>query len=197
MTILHCGLAAHLPLLLLRTPKLKELHLNPVSAASLDVVFLHLQGLPCLSSLSLVDCDFRLPSRTLAALGSLPLSSIAVEARWPTASRNMHDKSGYSHLTDKAVVRLVDGACQREAYSLSSPIPLKLSLRGATALTRTAVAALMRLPLLIELDITGCCSITSMEKLRLMSKVRLILPLNAHALYTHTHTHLTPNRNAK
>mgnify|MGYP001807363688 CR=1 FL=1 len=50
---------------------------------------------------------------------------------------------------------------------------MKLSLCGATALTHDAVSALLRLPVLTELDIGGCCRITAMDKMRLVAKVRL------------------------
>ena len=49
--------------------------------------------------------------------------------------------------------------------------PLKLSLCGATALTHDAVSALLRLPVLTELDIGGCCRIIAMDKMRLVAKV--------------------------
>lgn len=49
--------------------------------------------------------------------------------------------------------------------------PLKLSLCGATALTHDAVSALLRLPILTELDIGGCCRIIAMDKMRLVAKV--------------------------
>ena len=50
--------------------------------------------------------------------------------------------------------------------------PFKLSLCGAIALTHDAVSALLRLPLLSELNIDGCCRITSMDKMRLVAKVK-------------------------
>jgi hypothetical protein len=49
--------------------------------------------------------------------------------------------------------------------------PLKLSLCGGTALTHDAVSALLRLPILTELDIGGCCRIIAMDKMRLVAKV--------------------------
>lgn len=50
--------------------------------------------------------------------------------------------------------------------------PLKLSLCGATALGHEAVSALLRLPILTELDIGGCCKISAMDKMRLVAKVK-------------------------
>ena len=55
--------------------------------------------------------------------------------------------------------------------------PLKLSLCGGTALTHDAVSALLRLPILTELDIGGCCRIIAMDKMRLVAKVRVALLL--------------------
>lgn len=45
------------------------------------------------------------------------------------------------------------------------------SLCGATALSHDAVSALLRLPILTELDIGGCCKVTAMDKMRLVAKV--------------------------
>ena len=50
--------------------------------------------------------------------------------------------------------------------------PFRLSLCGATALTHDAVSALLRLPLLSELKIDGCFRINSMDKMRLVAKVK-------------------------
>ena len=52
------------------------------------------------------------------------------------------------------------------------PKPFKLSLCGATALTHDAVSALLRLPMLSDLKIDGCYRITSMDKMRLVAKVK-------------------------
>ena len=52
------------------------------------------------------------------------------------------------------------------------PRPFKLSLCGATALTHDAVSALLRLPMLSDLKIDGCYRITSMDKMRLVAKVK-------------------------
>ena len=54
----------------------------------------------------------------------------------------------------------------------SKPKPFKLSLCGATALTHDAVSALLRLPMLSDLKIDGCYRITSMDKMRLVAKVK-------------------------
>jgi len=50
--------------------------------------------------------------------------------------------------------------------------PLKLSLAGATTINHEAVSALLRLPVLTELDIAGCTKITPMDKMRLVAKVK-------------------------
>lgn len=49
----------------------------------------------------------------------------------------------------------------------------KLSLRGATGLAHDAVSTLLRLPVLTELDVSGCSRISAMDKMRLVAKVRL------------------------
>ena len=52
------------------------------------------------------------------------------------------------------------------------PKPFNLSLCGATSLTHDAVSALLRLPMLSDLKIDGCYRITSMDKMRLVAKVK-------------------------
>jgi hypothetical protein len=49
----------------------------------------------------------------------------------------------------------------------------KLSLRGATGLAHDAVSTLLRLPVLTELDVSGCSRISAMDKMRLVAKVSL------------------------
>ena len=56
---------------------------------------------------------------------------------------------------------------QRSAWP-AEPAQFNLSLRGAVALTHDAVSALLRLPVLSGLDITGCGRISSMDKMRLV-----------------------------
>ena len=50
--------------------------------------------------------------------------------------------------------------------------PFKLSLCGATAITHDAVSALLRLPLLSGLLLDGCFRISSIDKMRLVAKVK-------------------------
>ena len=47
----------------------------------------------------------------------------------------------------------------------------RLSLRGATGLAHDAVSTLLRLPVLTELDVSGCSRISAMNKMRLVAKV--------------------------
>ena len=47
----------------------------------------------------------------------------------------------------------------------------KLSLRGATGLAHDAVSTLLRLPVLTELDVSGCPRISAMDRMRLVAKV--------------------------
>ncbi len=87
-----------------------------------------------------------------------------------------------SHIDNDAVKALVDGVCARwRQFAL--PVPgaprkpgtefdeFKLSLRGATGLAHDAVSTLLRLPLLTELDVSGCSRISAMDKMRLVAKV--------------------------
>ena len=43
-------------------------------------------------------------------------------------------------------------------------------MRGAGALSHEAVSALLRLPVLCDLDITGCSRISSMDRMRLVRR---------------------------
>eukprot|EP00873_Tetraselmis_striata_P034354 jgi/Tetstr1/454618/TSEL_041510.t1 len=162
-------LGEYLPLLLAHAPHLQHLRFSAPSSATLGVLLSMLRDLPALTTLGITNCEFRLPSRALAALGRLRLTELAIDAD----SHTRHRTSAVSHLNDKGVIRLVDMICQREAYSIRGPIPLHLSLRGAKGLTRSAAAALLRLPLLAELDITGCSNIPPADRLRLVSKVKV------------------------
>ena len=98
-----------------------------------------------------------------------------------------------SHIDNDAVKALVDGVCGRwKQFAL--PVPgivrkasgefneFKLSLRGATGLAHDAVSTLLRLPVLTELDVSGCSRISAMDKMRLVAKVLLRLFASAAAL---------------
>ena len=50
--------------------------------------------------------------------------------------------------------------------------PFKLSLSGAAFITHNAVSALLRLPLLSGLSLDGCNRISSIDKMRLIAKVK-------------------------
>jgi hypothetical protein len=66
--------------------------------------------------------------------------------------------------------------------------PMKLSLCGATALSHEAVSALLRLPVLVDLDIGGCAKITAMDKMRLVAKVKAGRELLECAIATAAHS---------
>lgn len=50
--------------------------------------------------------------------------------------------------------------------------PLKLSICGASQLTHDAVSALLRLPILVKLNMSGCSRIAAMDKMRLIAKIK-------------------------
>lgn len=135
-----------------------------------------------LSTLELVVKNFTLSTEQLRSIGMLPLTELRLDSfiykQQPTLSR-----SSYSHVDNEGVKGLVDSVCSRWSTGGASSAgggsasgilaaadmkPLKLSLCGATALTHDAVSALLRLPILTELDIGGCCR------------------------YAHIHTYATP-----
>lgn len=121
--------------------------------------------------LELIVKNFVLCSEQLRVIGMLPLMEMRLDSfiykQQPTLSR-----SSYSHVDNDGVKALVDSICNRWSAVPIEMQPLKLSLCGATALTHDAVSALLRLPILTELDIGGCCRIIAMDKMRLVAKVR-------------------------
>jgi len=124
-----------------------------------------------LKVLELIVKNFTLCTEQLRVIGMLPLMEIRLDSfiykQQPTLSR-----SSYSHVDNDGVKALVDSVCNRWCAMGTDMQPLKLSLCGATALTHDAVSALLRLPILTELDIGGCCRIIAMDKMRLVAKVR-------------------------
>lgn len=114
-----------------------------------------------------------------------------------------------SHIDNDAVKALVDGVCARwKQFAL--PVPgtarkasgefneFKLSLRGATGLAHDAVSTLLRLPVLTELDVSGCSRISAMDKMRLVAKVprRLRRGARPWACVPHKHIQVAALRTA-
>mmetsp|Transcript_31984 Transcript_31984/g.95537 ORF Transcript_31984/g.95537 Transcript_31984/m.95537 type:complete len:310 (+) Transcript_31984:864-1793(+) len=137
----------------------------------LDEVLAALMNVRQLKVLELIVKNFTLCTEQLRVIGMLPLMEIRLDSfiykQQPTLSR-----SSYSHVDNDGVKALVDSVCNRWCAMGTDMQPLKLSLCGATALTHDAVSALLRLPILTELDIGGCCRIIAMDKMRLVAKVR-------------------------
>mmetsp|Transcript_14077 Transcript_14077/g.30515 ORF Transcript_14077/g.30515 Transcript_14077/m.30515 type:complete len:466 (+) Transcript_14077:51-1448(+) len=140
----------------------------------LDEALAALMNLADLRQLELIVKNFTLCSNQLRVIGMLPLVELRLDSyiykQQPTLSR-----SSYSHVDNEGVKALVDSICNKWCAGRATPSevrPLKLSLCGATALTHDAVSALLRLPVLTELDIGGCCRIIAMDKMRLVAKVR-------------------------
>ena len=110
-------------------------------------------------------------SRARNPAGMLPLVELRLDSyiykQQPTLSR-----SSYSRVDNDGIKALVDSICNHWCTGGGEMQPLKLSVCGATALTHDAVSALLRLPILTELDIGGCCRIIAMDKMRLVAKVR-------------------------
>ncbi|GIL55327.1 hypothetical protein Vafri_10881 [Volvox africanus] len=137
----------------------------------LDEALPALQHIRELKQLELIVRNFVLTADNLRHIGSLPVADLRLDSyvykQQPTLSR-----SSYSHVDNEGVKALVDGICNRWSQQSTDMCPMKLSLCGATALTHDAVSALLRLPVLTELDIGGCCKITAMDKMRLVAKVK-------------------------
>jgi len=152
-------------------PKLQRLSYLVSSRFHMDEALAALLNMPNLTALELIVKNFMLSPDELRVCGMLNLVELRVDSfmfkQQPTLGR-----SSYSHLDNDGVKALVDSMCTRW-YAVGAELqPLKLSLCGATALTHDAVSALMRLPILTELDIGGCCRIIAMDKMRLVAKVR-------------------------
>ncbi|GIL88352.1 hypothetical protein Vretimale_15057 [Volvox reticuliferus] len=139
--------------------------------SDLDEALPALQHIRELKQLELIVRNFVLTAENLRHIGSLPVADLRLDSyvykQQPTLSR-----SSYSHVDNEGVKALVDGICNRWCQQSTDMCPMKLSLCGATALTHDAVSALLRLPVLTELDIGGCCKITAMDKMRLVAKVK-------------------------
>ncbi|KAG2488990.1 hypothetical protein HYH03_012430 [Edaphochlamys debaryana] len=161
--------------------KAAALHCPSVSRVSyfvgrktdLDEALAALMTIRELKQLELIVRNFVLTADELRVIGMLPVADLRLDSyvykQQPTLSR-----SSYSHVDNEGVKALVDGICHRwnQAGNTGEVFPMKLSLCGATALTHDAVSALLRLPVLTELDIGGCCRITAMDKMRLVAKVK-------------------------
>lgn len=152
-------------------PNIQRLSYQVASRGHLDEALTAFVNLPQLKSLELIVKNFTLFSDQLSVIGMLPLVEVRLDSfvfkQQPTLSR-----SSYSHIDNDGVKALVDSICNRWCATTTEMQPLKLSLCGATALTHDAVSALLRLPILTELDIGGCCRIIAMDKMRLVAKVR-------------------------
>eukprot|EP00798_Chlamydomonas_sp_ICE-L_P027194 gene27194-2441_t len=164
------GSARNLKAASISCPVLWRLSYQVTSRSQLDEALHALMNMQLLKHLELVVKSFTLCSDQLRMVGMLPLVELHLNSfiykQQPTLSR-----SSYSHVDNEGVKALVDSICNRGAMK-SEMKPLKLSLCGATALTHDAVSALLRLPILTELDIGGCCRIIAMDKMRLVAKVR-------------------------
>uniref|UniRef100_A0A7S0RZ38 F-box domain-containing protein n=1 Tax=Chlamydomonas leiostraca TaxID=1034604 RepID=A0A7S0RZ38_9CHLO len=152
-------------------PSLHRVSYQVSSRTQLDEALSALMTLKELRQLELIVKNFTLCSDQLRVIGMLSLVELRLDSyiykQQPTLSR-----SSYSHVDNEGVKALVDSICNRWCAIMSDMRPLKLSLCGATALTHDAVSALLRLPILTELDIGGCCRIIAMDKMRLVAKVR-------------------------
>ncbi|KAG2451623.1 hypothetical protein HYH02_003404 [Chlamydomonas schloesseri] len=140
--------------------------------SDLDEALAALMSIKELKQLELIVRNFVLTADELRVIGMLPVADLRLDSyvykQQPTLSR-----SSYSHVDNEGVKALVDGICTRWcSHNNADMCPMKLSLCGATALTHDAVSALLRLPVLTELDIGGCCRITAMDKMRLVAKVK-------------------------
>jgi len=152
-------------------PKLQRVSYQVSSRPILEEALDALTDMKELRQLELVVKNFMLCADQLRTIGMLPLFELRLDSfihkQQPTLSR-----SSYSHVDNEGVKALVDSICHRWCAIVSDVRPLKLSLCGGTALTHDAVSALLRLPILTELDIGGCCRIIAMDKMRLVAKVR-------------------------
>jgi len=83
------------------------------------------------------------------------------------------NRMGYTHIDDSGVKALVDSICSRSVRHSAGKHDFKLSLCGAARISQDAVSALLRLPLLSGLQLDGCHRISSIDKMRLIAKVKV------------------------
>ncbi|KIY99417.1 hypothetical protein MNEG_8541 [Monoraphidium neglectum] len=124
----------------------------------------------CFGALEVVAKGPLLTADQLRVLGMLPLTELRLDS-WAFKQQPTLSRPAFSHISNEGVKALVDAICARMVHAQEAA-PLKLSLAGATTINHEAVSALLRLPVLTELDIAGCSKITPMDKMRLVAKVK-------------------------
>ncbi|PNH00829.1 hypothetical protein TSOC_013322 [Tetrabaena socialis] len=165
------GPAVNIKAAAVHCPSLSRVSYLVGKKSDLDEALASLMSIKELKHLELIVRNFVLTADELRVIGMLPVADLRLDSyvykQQPTLSR-----SSYSHVDNEGVKALVDGICTRWCSHNADMCPMKLSLCGATALTHDSVSALLRLPVLTELDIGGCCRITAMDKMRLVAKVK-------------------------
>ncbi|CAL5219983.1 g1921 [Coccomyxa viridis] len=153
-------------------PKMEEVSYSTSCPDSVNEALLCLLAAPKLHTLELTPRNMTLAPEHMHVLGMLPLTELRLNS-YLYSQQPAINRASQSHIDNDGVRALVDAICQRcSARPGFQPKPFKLSLCGATALTHDAVSALLRLPMLSDLKIDGCYRITSMDKMRLVAKVK-------------------------
>ncbi|KAK9816947.1 hypothetical protein WJX72_007280 [[Myrmecia] bisecta] len=164
------GPASNLRMATLYCPNLVECNYRVPSEYCIDAALYALSQAPQLQVVELTASNFAFMPEQLRAAGALDVSELRIDSQLykeqPSVTRTC-----YSHVDNEGVRALVDSICKRWTIQQGSR-PFKLSLCGASSLTHDAVAALLRLPMLTELNIGGCARLTAMDKMRLVAKVK-------------------------
>lgn len=150
-------------------PALSDVHLLVDSSPELYACLEPLWRMPALRVLD-VTAAFLLEEPQLSIIGALPLHDLRLMSQMYKQQPSLA-RLCCSHLDNQGVKALVDAICKR-SFRAHESVPLKLSICGATLLTHDAVSALLRLPVLVKLNISGCNRITAMDKMRLIAKVK-------------------------
>lgn len=148
---------------------LEEVTLMTNSSECTDDCLAALLTAPSLRVLELCPRSFTLTCEQLRLAGMLNLRELRLDSQ--AFRLQPFSRASHSHIDNEGVKALVDSVCIRTLFQRGKQ-PFKLSLCGATAITHDAVSALLRLPLLSGLMLDGCHRISSIDKMRLVAKVK-------------------------
>lgn len=151
-------------------PQLSHFNYAVSHRSSLDEALDDFASMPRLRVLEIVVRSFVVSKSQMVRLGALSVSELHVDSYLHKQQPNWA-RAQFSHVDNEGVRALVDMVCDKSKRNFD-PTPLALSLCGAASLGHEAVSALLRLPILTDLDISGCCKITAIDKMRLIAKVK-------------------------
>jgi hypothetical protein len=151
---------------------LEEVVLETSSPSATEECLAGLLTIPRLAVLELRPREFLLTRQHMTLVGMMDLCELRLHSR--LFSQQPLNRLGYTHIDDAGVKALVDSICSRSLQQQTgNQHDFKLSLCGASAISQDAVSALLRLPLLSGLQLDGCHRISSIDRMRLIAKVKV------------------------